>query len=120
GLVSFKEVRSYNLDEYIGLAEDHSESYRRFMNEKLFNHVDIDLNNTHVPSGVSGDGHKAAEEYTQLLEQAGQIDLQLLGLGHNGHIGFNEPADELKAATHVVELDEVTRKANARYFNSID
>lgn len=120
GLVSFKDVRSYNLDEYIGLAEDHSESYRRFMNEKLFNHVDIDLNNTHVPSGVSGDGHKAAEEYTKLLEQAGQIDIQLLGLGHNGHIGFNEPADELKATTHVVELDEVTRKANARYFNSID
>lgn len=120
GLVSFKEARSYNLDEYIGLPEDHSESYRRFMNEKLFNHVDIDLNNTHVPTGVSGDGPKAAEEYNELLEQAGQIDLQLLGLGHNGHIGFNEPAEELKSATHVVELDEVTRKANARYFNSID
>ncbi|WP_026342324.1 glucosamine-6-phosphate deaminase [Paenibacillus fonticola] len=120
GVVSFKEARSYNLDEYIGLQEDHPESYRRFMNEKLFNHVDIDLNNTHVPSGVSGDGHKAAEQYTELLEQAGQIDLQLLGLGHNGHIGFNEPAEELKATTHVVELDEVTRKANARYFSSID
>lgn len=95
GVVSFKQASSFNLDEYIGLDEQHPESYRRFMNEKLFNHIDILPENTHVPSGNSPDPEQAAAEYNRLLEQAGQIDLQLLGLGHNGHIGFNEPAEEL-------------------------
>ncbi|WP_433943941.1 glucosamine-6-phosphate deaminase [Paenibacillus sp. SN-8-1] len=120
GLVSFAKAQSFNLDEYIGLAADHPESYRRFMNEKLFNHVDIDLMNTHVPDGTAADPEKAAQEYTRMLEDAGQVDLQLLGIGHNGHIGFNEPADELQANTHVVELKKDTRAANARFFNSID
>lgn len=116
GLVSFAQAQSFNLDEYIGLAADHPESYRRFMNDKLFNHVDIDLRNTHVPDGTAAD----PEEYTRMLEDAGQVDLQILGIGHNGHIGFNEPADELQANTHVVELKKDTRAANARFFNSID
>ncbi|MNU43692.1 Glucosamine-6-phosphate deaminase 1 [compost metagenome] len=120
GLVSFAQAQSFNLDEYIGLAADHPESYRRFMNDKLFNHVDIDLKNTHVPDGTAADPEKAALEYTRMLEDAGQVDLQILGIGHNGHIGFNEPADELQANTHVVELKKVTREANARFFNSID
>ncbi|GIO43540.1 MULTISPECIES: glucosamine-6-phosphate deaminase [Paenibacillus] len=117
GVVSFKQASSYNLDEYVGLPENHPESYRRFMNEKLFNHIDIPIENTHVPSGNS---EKAAEEYTRLLEKAGQIDLQLLGVGHNGHIGFNEPSENLHGPTHIVELDELTRQANARYFPSIE
>lgn len=117
GVVSFKQASSYNLDEYVGLLENHPESYRRFMNEKLFNHIDIPIENTHVPSGNS---EKAAEEYTRLLEKAGQIDLQLLGVGHNGHIGFNEPSENLHGPTHIVELDELTRQANARYFPSIE
>ncbi|MBP2002152.1 glucosamine-6-phosphate deaminase [Paenibacillus shirakamiensis] len=120
GSVSFAQAHSYNLDEYIGLPSDHPESYRRFMNDKLFNHVDINLENTHVPSGSKEHPEQAAKEYNQLLDAAGQIDLQILGLGHNGHIGFNEPATELHAATHVVELEEDTRQANARFFDHID
>lgn len=120
GVVSFKQANTYNLDEYIGLPANHPESYRQFMNEKLFNHIDILLENTHVPSGSTDDPDQAAEKYSQLLENAGQIDLQLLGLGHNGHIGFNEPNAELQGPTHIVTLDERTRKANARFFNSID
>jgi glucosamine-6-phosphate deaminase len=120
GVVSFKLASSYNLDEYIGLTEDHPESYRRFMNEKLFNHIDMPQENTHVPSGNSNNPEQAADEYNRLLDEAGQIDLQLLGLGHNGHIGFNEPDEDLQAQTHIVTLDERTRQANARFFDSID
>lgn len=120
GTVSFKQASSYNLDEYIGLPADHPESYRRFMNEKLFNQVDIDLNNTHVPLGNTADPEQTARDYARLLDEAGQIDLQLLGVGHNGHIGFNEPGDELQGPPHVVKLEEQTREANARFFNSID
>ncbi|MBA9084543.1 glucosamine-6-phosphate deaminase [Fontibacillus solani] len=120
GVVSFKQASSYNLDEYIGLPANHPESYRQFMNDKLFNHIDILLENTHVPSGNAVDPDKAAADYSELLENAGQIDLQLLGLGHNGHIGFNEPSDELQGPPHIVTLDERTRQANARFFKSID
>lgn len=120
GSVSFKQAATYNLDEYIGLPADHPESYRRFMDEKLFNHIDILPENTHVPSGVEANPQIAAEDYSRLLDEAGQIDLQLLGLGHNGHIGFNEPGEELQGPPHIVKLDERTRLANARFFNSID
>lgn len=120
GVVSFKQASSYNLDEYIGLAENHPKSYRTFMNEQLFNHIDILLENTHVPSGNTENPAKAADDYNKLLEAAGQIDLQLLGLGHNGHIGFNEPGDVLQGPTHIVELDARTRQANARFFPSLD
>lgn len=120
GIVSFKQASSYNLDEYIGLPTDHPESYRRFMDEKLFNQVDIDLNNTHVPLGNTADPEQTAKDYARLLDEAGQVDLQLLGVGHNGHIGFNEPGEELQGPPHVVKLEEQTRAANARFFNSID
>ncbi|WP_110944965.1 glucosamine-6-phosphate deaminase [Paenibacillus phocaensis] len=120
GSVSFKQASSYNLDEYIGLPTDHPESYRRFMDEKLFHHIDILPENTHVPSGNAADPEQAAKDYAKLLDEAGQIDLQLLGLGHNGHIGFNEPGEELTGPPHVVKLEERTRLANARFFNSID
>ncbi|WP_339817237.1 glucosamine-6-phosphate deaminase [Paenibacillus sp. FSL R7-0216] len=120
GSVSFKQASSYNLDEYIGLPAGHPESYRRFMDEKLFNHIDILSENTHVPSGAAADPEQAAKDYTKLLDEVGQIDLQLLGLGHNGHIGFNEPGEELTGPPHVVKLEERTRLANARFFSSID
>ena len=118
GIVSFAETRTFNLDEYAGIAPDHPQSYRRFMNEQLFNHIDIDLENTQVPSGFA-DAEKAAE-YDEEILSAGGVDLQVLGIGRNGHIGFNEPADHFTRTTHVVELTADTREANARFFASID
>ncbi|CAH0118517.1 Glucosamine-6-phosphate deaminase [Paenibacillus sp. CECT 9249] len=120
GRVSFKHATTFNLDEYIGLPEDHPESYRTFMNEKLFNHIDIPLEQTHVPNGNAADLEKECRDYDDMLTNSKQIDLQILGLGHNGHIGFNEPDQSLNSGTHIVQLKEETRKANARFFNSID
>ncbi len=116
--ISFKEVASVNLDEYVGLPQGHKETYREFMNNQLFNHVDIDKANTYVPVSF-GDLEQNAKEYEQLLESL-YIDLQLLGLGENGHIGFNEPGEDFDSVTHVVELDQNTRENNARFFDSID
>lgn len=120
GEISFKDIVTFNLDEYVGLVGTHHQSYRYFMNEHLFNHVDIDLTHTHVPSGVSKDTDKECIAYESMIEQAGGIDLQLLGLGHNGHIGFNEPDEVFSRITHGVDLDERTIQANSRLFNSID
>ncbi|MCR8846193.1 glucosamine-6-phosphate deaminase [Paenibacillus sp. SC116] len=119
GYVDFKDVTSYNLDEYCGLPADHPETYRSFMNVQLFNHINIDKAQTHVPNGNAADLEAESKSYDEQLAKA-SIDLQLLGLGHNGHIGFNEPDAELHAGTHVVNLKEETRQANARFFNSID
>ena len=116
GAVSFARVRTYNLDEYAGIAPEHPQSYRRFMNEQLFDRIDVDPANTHVPSGFMDDS--AAMEYDQEIQAAGGLDLQLLGIGRNGHIGFNEPADAFSRATHIVTLTESTRQANARFFDS--
>lgn len=120
GLVSFAQTTTYNLDEYVGLPENHPESYRTFMNEKFFNHVDIQMDRTHVPNGNAADPEAECLNYDKMLEEYGPVDLQLLGLGHNGHIGFNEPGDSLSGATHVVELQEKTRNANARFFPTLD
>lgn len=120
GLVSFSHVTTYNLDEYVGLPENHKESYRTFMNEKLFNHVDINIEQTHVPNGNAEDLEAECRRYDLMLEENGPVDLQLLGIGHNGHIGFNEPEDSLTPGTHVAPLQDKTREANARFFNSID
>lgn len=117
GEISFKQARSFNLDEYVGLAPTHDQSYRYFMNENLFNKVDIIPENTRVPSGT--DIAKAAE-YDDEIAKAGGIDLQLLGIGNNGHIGFNEPNTPFGSRTHLVDLTESTRQANARFFASID
>ena len=119
GEISFKQVKSYNLDEYVGLTGEHPQSYRFFMDDKLFNHVDIDKNNTHVPNGIDIDNEKAAQ-YDKEIEAAGGIDLQLLGVGNNGHIAFNEPGTELDSVTHVVKLTQSTLEANKRFFDSID
>lgn len=118
--IDFSKVSSVNLDEYVGLTENHDQSYRYFMNNHLFNHVNIDKANTYVPNGSTTDFAKATADYDQLLDSFGQVDLQVLGLGANGHIGFNEPAEELSLNTHVVELKPETIDANARFFASKD
>ena len=120
GEISFKDVSTYNLDEYRGLAGDHDQSYRYFMNVNLFDHVDIDKAATHVPDGACEDADAACAAYEEAIEAAGGVDIQLLGLGHNGHIGFNEPCDEFPKATHCVTLTESTIQANSRLFDSID
>ncbi|MDP4095723.1 glucosamine-6-phosphate deaminase [Paenibacillus sp. P96] len=120
GLVSFAQASTVNLDEYVRLPEDHPESYRSFMNHHLFRHVDIDLANTRVPNGNAADLNAECAAYDNLIDEIGPVDLQLLGIGHNGHIGFNEPGSSLIGGTHVVELVEQTRQANARFFPSID
>lgn len=120
GMVSFKQATTFNLDEYVGLPIDHAESYHSYMREHLFQHIDLPEAQSHIPDGNAPDLEAECERYNKLLEDAKQIDLQLLGLGHNGHIGFNEPDHALNSGTHVVELKETTRKANARFFNSLD
>ena len=116
GDLDFSEVTSVNLDEYRGLSGDNDQSYRYFMNTNLFNHVNIDKSRTYVPNGLEEDSRKACEEYDQIIEQVGGVDLQLLGLGHNGHIGFNEPADCFAKGTNCVDLTERTIEANKRFF----
>ncbi len=118
GKVSFKDVVTFNLDEYIGLEGTHKQSYRYFMNDNLFDHIDIDKNNTHVLLGV-GDYLAYANQYDELIKQAGGIDLQILGIGSDGHIAFNEPGTPFDSLTHVAELAESTIKDNSRLFNDI-
>ena len=120
GLIDFSQARTWNLDEYVGLKPDHVCSYRRFMNENLFDHINIKKENTHVPSGIEKDMQAEATAYDAAIAAAGGIDVQLLGIGHNGHIGFNEPCDRFIWATHVMDLTESTINANARFFNSAD
>ena len=118
GDLSFQNVKSVNLDEYKGLAPTHDQSYRYFMQDNLFNHVDIDVANTNVPDGLAADAEAECARYDALVESLGWADLQLLGLGRNGHIGFNEPDDHFTKETHVVDLTESTIDANARFFAS--
>lgn len=120
GTISFSEVHSVNLDEYIGLSPAHEQSYRYFMQDNLFNHIDIKPENTNVPNGLAEDTAQAAANYEKIIESLGGVDLQLLGMGHNGHIAFNEPCDEFIMDTHVVDLTESTIAANARFFASAD
>lgn len=116
--VSYKLVKTFNLDEYIGLKGTHNQSYRYFMNENLFNHIDIDKNNTNVLLGV-GDYISFMNKYDALIEQEGGIDLQILGLGSDGHIAFNEPGTDFDSLTHITPLTEQTIKDNSRLFNDI-
>lgn len=120
GNLSFKEVKTVNLDEYKGLSGDHDQSYRYFMNTNLFDHIDIDKANTNVPNGLAEDAEAECAAYDALVESLGYADLQLLGLGHNGHIGFNEPDSCYTKETHVVNLTQSTIDANARFFASAD
>ena len=115
GEISFANAQSFNLDEYRGLPGTHDQSYRYFMQDNLFDHVDID-----VANGSMEDAQAACDAYEQAIAQAGGVDLQLLGLGHNGHIGFNEPCDSFPVSTHCVKLTESTIQANSRLFDSAD
>ncbi|CAM3480487.1 glucosamine-6-phosphate deaminase [Aeromicrobium ponti] len=117
---SYEKITTINLDEYIGLPSSDPNSYRYFMNSELFNHLNIPLENTNLPNGTADDINQECMRYEQLIKDLVDIDLQLLGIGRNGHIGFNEPGTSFKSRTHVVKLAESTRKANARFFESTD
>ncbi len=118
--VKRNETTVLNLDEYKGLSGDNDQSYRYFMNTNLFDHVNIDKNKTYVPNGLEEDSDKACADYNEIIRSVGGIDIQLLGIGGNGHIGFNEPGEAFEKETHCVDLTESTIKANARFFESMD
>ena len=120
GRLDFRKIKTVNLDEYRGLTKDNDQSYYYFMHSHLFDHINIDKANTNVPDGMEPDAIKAGEDYENIISNFGGIDLQLLGLGNNGHIGFNEPCDEFIDKTHVVDLTQSTIEANKRFFASID
>lgn len=119
GELDFSKITTINLDEYKGLDEENENGYRYFMNHQLFDHVNLKKENTFVPDGKK-EAQQACGEYEERIKNLGGIDMQLLGLGHNGHIGFNEPADEFPKETHCVNLSESTIEANARFFASRD
>ncbi|MFB9326002.1 glucosamine-6-phosphate deaminase [Paenibacillus aurantiacus] len=119
GQVTFKDATTYNLDEYVGLPRENEQSYAYFMNHHLFRHIDIPAERTYLPNGLAADPAAECARYDGMLLSR-QVDIQLLGLGHNGHIGFNEPDRELHAGTHIVDLQKETLEANARFFASMD
>lgn len=118
GDIDFSNITSVNLDEYKGLSPENDQSYRYFMNTNLFDHVNIDKTHTFVPNGLEADSAKACSDYEKIIADCGGVDLQLLGLGHNGHIGFNEPSDIFDKETHCVDLTASTIEANKRFFAS--
>ena len=120
GDLDFSQVRSVNLDEYRGLDRENDQSYYYFMHKHLFDRVNINVDNTNVPDGTEPDAEKECKRYEELIRSYGGVDLQLLGLGHNGHIGFNEPAASFAPETHCVDLTESTIEANKRFFASAD
>jgi len=120
GKLDFSEVKTYNLDEYYPIKPSDDQSYRFFMNKNLFNNINIHMSNTHVLNGEAEDADAECAAYDAAIEEAGGIDIQLLGIGNNGHIGFNEPADELISGTHKQALTESTIEANSRFFASAD
>ena len=120
GDLDFSQVTSVNLDEYKGLSGENDQSYRYFMNTNLFDHINIDKARTFVPNGLEEDAEKACREYNEIIKAVGGIDMQLLGIGGNGHIGFNEPGEAFETETHCVDLTESTIQANARFFSSMD
>jgi len=118
--LDFSHVTSFNLDEYVGLDNNNTQSYRYFMNNNLFDHVNINKDQTHVPNGIHHDLEKSCVEYEDAIDVAGGIDLQILGIGANGHIAFNEPDKELSRATSIISLTEETIDANSRFFDDKD
>lgn len=120
GDLDFSQVKTVNLDEYVGLAPTHDQSYRYFMQTNLFDHINIDVANTNVPNGLAEDPGAECQRYNQVIRDMGGIDIQVLGMGHNGHIGFNEPGEAFELETHVVDLTDRTIDANARFFASRD
>lgn len=120
GEVTFKNVTTFNLDEYVGLSGENENSYRYFMNKNLFDHIDIQKDKTFIPNGLAENLELECEAYEKLINSYGKINVQILGLGLNGHIGFNEPGTPFDKRTHIVELDDVTRSANARFFERLE
>lgn len=120
GDIDFSKTKSVNLDEYKNLSSSNEQSYAYFMQENFFNHINIDKNNTFIPNGLAQNPEQECARYDSVIKDLGGIDLQLLGIGSNGHIGFNEPSDHFKKGTHLVELAKETVLANSRFFNNID
>ncbi|SHF23571.1 glucosamine-6-phosphate deaminase [Thermoanaerobacter uzonensis DSM 18761] len=120
GEIDFSNVITFNLDEYIGLSPDHPQSYHYFMFHNFFNHINIKKENVHIPNGIAEDLEEECRKYDEEIEKAGGIDLQILGIGVNGHIGFNEPEESIETKTHVVTLTEDTINANKRFFKSAE
>ena len=120
GEVRFSKVRTFNLDEYVGLPKDHPCSYYRFMQENLFRDIDVAPEAVSLPDGMASDPEKECGEYEKKIAAAGGVDLQVLGIGHNGHIGFNEPGTPFDSVTHLIRLTQSTIDANARFFDSAD
>ena len=118
--LDFSQVKTYNLDEYYPISRDHNQSYYYFMNQHLYSKVNLKPENIHIPNGSAPDPHAECQEYDNSILAAGGIDLQVLGIGQNGHIGFNEPADHLIAATHLTDLTQNTLEANSRFFDRIE
>ncbi|HKM00501.1 MAG TPA: glucosamine-6-phosphate deaminase [Sedimentibacter sp.] len=117
--ISFQNVRTFNLDEYVGLDKTNVNSYRYFMDDNLFSHLDIKEENINIPNGVAKDMEIECLDYENLLKSTGQMDVMYLGIGHNGHIGFNEPSDYFEPNTHIVNLTEDTIEANTRFFDQV-
>ena len=120
GDLDFSGVRTVNLDEYKGISRENDQSYYYFMHQNLFDHVNIPAGNTHLPDGLVPDSEKECRRYEELIQSMGSVDLQLLGIGHNGHIGFNEPADAFDKLVHCVNLTQSTIEANKRFFASAE
>ena len=120
GDLDFSEVRTVNLDEYNGLSRENDQSYYYFMHHNLFDHVNLPAENSHLPNGMEPDSDKECRRYSELIRSMGGVDLQLLGIGHNGHIGFNEPGDAFDNDVHCVDLTQSTIEANKRFFASAD
>ncbi|SFB22022.1 MULTISPECIES: glucosamine-6-phosphate deaminase [unclassified Bacillus (in: firmicutes)] len=117
---SYRAVSTVNLDEYIGLSKDNPNSYHDFMKKILFDHIDIPLDQTHISNGMAADLQRECDQYDRLIQSLGGVDVQILGIGQNGHIGFNEPGTSFESNTHIVSLTENTRIANSRFFPSIE
>lgn len=116
GILDFSNITTINLDEYMGLSPEHPQSYRRYMQDHLLSHINIQAGNIHIPNGLETDMDGECRRYEAIIEQVGGIDLQLLGMGHNGHIGFNEPGEAFRPETHAVTLSDATIQANRRFF----
>ncbi len=118
--LDFSQIVTFNLDEYVGLPEDHEQSYHRFMWDNLFSHINVAAANVHIPDGNAGDLHEACNDYEMELDEHGGVDIQLLGIGSNGHLAFNEPGSSLGSRTRIKTLTERTRQDNSRFFSTLD
>ncbi|MDR5587623.1 MULTISPECIES: glucosamine-6-phosphate deaminase [Clostridium] len=119
-MIDFSDVKTFNLDEYQNLPISNNQSYHYFMDDNLFNYINVKRENIHIPNGMANDIENECVKYDNLIKEAGGIDIQVLGIGNNAHIGFNEPTVNFEKKTYVVELEESTKIANARFFNSLD